>query len=566
MKNRKQSSNLLGNNRQFSSIKRLNTIKECQESSDIIKKIEAMDFSVEKSFDTPYISLSKTKDKFINNLNKSISVPNLLVENFEAVNSDNKSLKDYELNDSNYLEIISKFLNNKDSKDQVKNNIQNKLFLKEKINKICVLLQKYNLNKSYLDKMNNFLSQIDDLNQNLFQSFDSILDIVSGLLSRIQEESQIKNDLTNKLNNLTINKEIYEKQISDFKNDIIDKEKQIEKLMNKSTIECHISKKENQKINLFDIKNIKKENQFLFEKILTYKAEIKQILTAFSNLYENHKICLKEIDKFKANYTKNLCEENVNNFEINRKLMHKAIKSSISNSNTNILNGNNMETNINSSIKELSNNLIKLLLNINRMLFKCDFNLVKISKNCAKTSLNDINEINENIDVSFLLDKMNYKLFSKYISCNMDIINNKIINLPNYFSLNNNKSIKETKNSFLPSKNVSEYLKNNISISNISKNNKSIRIFSPENKNSSKKSKIYINLKKAKNNQRHKKFMRNSTSNSGLSYMNFYSNMDFDSIPTLHKNNSNKKTNAIINRTMNLEQPISKNINGEKMY
>ena len=150
MKNRKQSSNLLGNNRQFSSIKRLNTIKECQESSDIIKKIEAMDFSVEKSFDTPYISLSKTKDKFINNLNKSISVPNLLVENFEAVNSDNKSLKDYELNDSNYLEIISKFLNNKDSKDQVKNNIQNKLFLKEKINKICVLLQKYNLNKSYL--------------------------------------------------------------------------------------------------------------------------------------------------------------------------------------------------------------------------------------------------------------------------------------------------------------------------------------------------------------------------------------------------------------------------------
>ena len=60
--------------------------------------------------------------------------------------------------------------------------------------------------------------------------------------------------------------------------------------------------------------------------------------------------------------------------------------------------------------------------------------------------------------------------------------------------------------------------------------------------------------------------MRNSTSNSGLSYMNFYSNMDFDSIPTLHKNNSNKKTNAIINRTMNLEQPISKNINGGKMY
>ena len=79
------------------------------------------------------------------------------------------------------------------------------------------------------------------------------------------------------------------------------------------------------------------------------------------------------------------------------------------------------------------------------MLFKCDFNLCKINK-AYKASLNDIKEINPIIDINFLLQGKNFLLFSKYISCNIEIINNKIINLSNSFPLSNSRNTKENKN------------------------------------------------------------------------------------------------------------------------
>ena len=164
MKHSKQNSNLFNNNKQkikISSQKHLNTIEECPESEDIIKKLEAMDFSTDKSFETPFISLSKTRDKIINkisNLNKSISVPNLYIENFEEIPSDIKSLKEEEINDSNYLEVLSKFLNNKEKKDDKKLSNINKISIKEKCNRIYMNLQKCNLNINCLDKMTKFIN------------------------------------------------------------------------------------------------------------------------------------------------------------------------------------------------------------------------------------------------------------------------------------------------------------------------------------------------------------------------------------------------------------------------
>ena len=81
MKNKKQNYTLFNSNKQKAKIvskNHLNTIEECPESDDIIKKLEAMDFTTDKSFETPFISLSKTRDKIINkikDLNKSISFP-----------------------------------------------------------------------------------------------------------------------------------------------------------------------------------------------------------------------------------------------------------------------------------------------------------------------------------------------------------------------------------------------------------------------------------------------------------------------------------------------------------
>ena len=111
-------------------------------------------------------------------------------------------------------------------------------------------------------------------------------------------------------------------------------------------------------------------------------------------------------------------------------------------------------------------------------------------------------------------------------------------------------------------KNSSEIIKN----SSISRFNQSIKFFSPENKNSSKTMKNYINLKKTRNNIRNQKLTRNSTSRDGLSYMNFYNNNDLDNITVVQKNNSNKKSTQAINQTVNLEKQKYMKQNGSKFY
>ena len=204
MKNQKQNSNLFNGNKskiKISSKNYLNTIEECPETEDIIKKLEVMDFSTDKSFETPFISLSKTRDKIINkiyNLNKSISFPDLGVDNSNEIPSDMKTLKEEDINDSNYMEILSKFFNiNKDKKEGNKDGSVNKLVLNEKINRIYMIIQTCNFNKNCLDKMNKFISSINNINPNFLQSIDLLLEVIFELLAKIQEEYSIKNDLIN---------------------------------------------------------------------------------------------------------------------------------------------------------------------------------------------------------------------------------------------------------------------------------------------------------------------------------------------------------------------------------
>ena len=532
MKNQKQNSNLFEGNKskiKIPSKKYLNTIEECPETEDIIKKLEVMDFSTDKSFETPFISLSKTRDKIINkiyNLNKSISFPDLGLDNNNEIPSDMKTLKEEDINDSNYMEILSKFFNiNKEMKEENKNKDVNKLVLNEKINRIYMIIQTCNLNKNCLDKMNKFISSINNINPNLLQSIDLILEVIFELLAKIQEEYLLKNDLINKLNNVSLKKEDYEKQIYSIKNELLSKEKELE------------------------------ENQFFFEKILGYKSQIKKILAGSRILFEKHKICLEENEKLKSKKKIiNFSKVNVFNFEIKGKIQNKKLKSSTSYNNIHINSERNKKTNNEKQVISLTNNLIKLVIDINSTLFKCDFNIIKISKN-NKPKLNDIFEINHDIDINFLLQEKNFKLFSKYISCNLDIINNKIINLPNIlFMNNNNRSNKDNKNSSVTMKNRSELSKN----LNSSRINRSLNFFSPGNKNGSKNMKNYISLRKTRNIIRNQKLIRNATSRDGLTFMNFYNDNDLESIPLYKKNNSIRTTNKLFNQTVNLEKERKK--------
>ena len=558
MKNQKQNSNLFNGNKskiKISSKNYLNTIEECPETEDIIKKLEVMDFSTDKSFETPFISLSKTRDKIINkiyNLNKSISFPDLGVDNSNEIPSDMKTLKEEDINDSNYIKILSKFFNiNKDKKEGNKDASLNKLVLNEKINRIYMIIQTCNFNKNCLDKMNKFISSINNINPNFLQSIDLLFEVIFELLAKIQEEYYIKNDLINKLNNILLKKEDYEKQIYSIKDELLSKEKQLEKLMDLDTNNNSNSKLENnnQQTLLSLLNNTKKENQFLFEKILGYKTQIKKILAGSRILFEKHKICLEENEKLKSKNRNILSKEKVINFEIKGKIQNKKLKSCASYNNIHINTESNNRINNEKQVILLANNLIKLVVDINSTLFKYDFNLIKISKN-NKLRLNDIFEINRNIDINFLLQEKNFKLFSKYISCNLDIINNKIINLPNILFLNNNKHNKDNKNSSMTMKNSSELSKN----SNINRINQSLNFYSPGNKNGSKTMKNYINLRKTRNNIRNHKLVRNATSRDRLTYMNFYNNNDLESIPSFKKNISLKTTNRLFNQTVNLEK------------
>ena len=567
MKNQKQNSTIFNSNKQKaknSSKNHLNTIEECPESDDIIKKLEAMNFTTDKSFETPFISLSKTRDKIINkikDLNKSISFPEFYVENSAGKHSDLKSLKSEDINDSNYLEVISKFLNINKEKDEAKdnNNGINKLVLNEKINRIYMFIQKCNLNKSCLDKMNKFMSLVNNISINL-QPIDSLLEVIFELLSKIQEEYSIKNDL---INYISIKKENYEKQIYSIKSELQNKEKQLEKLMNIETMGNLQNKIENnnQLAIVTLLNNVKKDNQILFEQIVDYKIQIQNLLTGCKILYEKHQICLAENEKLKSKSMNNFSKVAVNNIEIKGKTTIQKSKSSVSFRNIRMNTEYNNNENMSNLVNSLTNNLIKLLLDINQMLFKYDYNLHKINKN-DRIPLNNINEIIPNIDINFLIKEKNFQLFSKYISCNLDIINNKIINLSNSLSINSNRFNKENKNSSMTLKNSNELLKN----SSIKSINQSVKFFSPENKSGSKTMKNYINLRRTRNAIRNQKLVRNSTSKDGVSFINFYKNNDLDNFSVSKKNSPNKKINKLFNQTVNIEKQGNKKQNSSKLY
>ena len=542
--------------------------EENSDTEEIFKKLENLNFSSEgKSFETPFKSISKKKTKKTVNKDKNVSIPNLISDNIvDDIPSELKAMKDEDTSYSDFIDkfILSKHKNQKLDKNNEKSNDIYQLLLKEKINRILISLQNYNINQNTYNKMNNSISYVNDLNSILYKPFDSVLDVILDLLSKLREEYIIKEGLVNKLSDISLNKETYEKKMFEIKKELIYKEKEIETLMNENSRKK--AKNNSKQKSSSEINNIKKENQFLFEKVLSYKNQLKEIYSEYKTLYEKYKICLKEIDIQKGKNIKPFMKENTNNFMIvtksNKSTPHKRIKST---TNYNSLNKSKdkLSTNANSphflNIKKLASDLISFLLDINQMLFKYDFTLMKINKNKnLKSSLNDINTLNSNIDIIYLINEQNYKLFSKYFKCNLDIIYNKLINL-NKNSNINNKSSKEKKKG-----------NSRITSLNNSRTNQSINLFVPEKKNCAKSFKTYISIKrnmiKKKNNN--KNIFRNSTSRNGFSsYLNIYSDLDIDGNSNTKKEMSNK-IDKKYSSTFNLDKTnkSQNNQNGAKLF
>ena len=572
MKNKKQNSVITSyNNINSPENKYLKPIiEESSDTDEIFKKLENLNFSSEgKSFETPFKSISKKKTKKGVNKDKNVSIPNLIIDNIvDDIPSELKTMKEEEPSYSDFIDkfILSKHKNQKQDKNYEKSNDIYQILLKEKINRILISLQNYSINQNTYNKMNSSIAYVNDLNNILYKPFDSVLDVILDLLSKIKEEYIIKQELVNKLSDISLNKETYEKKMLEIKKELIYKEKELETLMNDNS-QKKTKNNSNQKSTSSEINNIKKENQFLFEKVLSYKNQLKELYAEYKILYEKYKICLKEIDnqKDKSKNIKTFMKENTNDFMIvmksNKSTPHKRIKST---TNYNCLNKSNDKLSVSANspnfinIKKLASDLISFLLDINQMIFKYDFTLMKINKNKnLKSSLNDINTLSSNIDINFLKNEQNYKLFSKYFKCNLDIIYNKLINL-NKNNNNTNKSPNEKKkgNSRLTSLNNS-------------RTNQSINLFVPDKKNCAKSFKTYISIKrnmiKKKNNN--KNIFRNSTSRNGFSsYLNIYSDMDIDGNSNTKKEMSNK-IDKKYNSTFNLDKTnkSQNNQNGAKL-
>jgi hypothetical protein len=417
-----------------------NPIEDSHESEDILKKLDNLNFSEETSFEMPQKTfepltqnIPKQKDKKINNNNikqkEKLSKEDLITENKDEHNI----YKD----DINYNNINNIENDNNDQFLLNNNNENNKkelteYSLKEKLNRICLSLQGYTLKPKCYENLNNFIQYLPKISKELYQPIDSIFDVFIELLFRMKEEFNVKENLIQKLNNLSVINDGYDKKLLKLKKEIKDKDKEIGSLINKMTFEKD-KIKDNSKSKILEINSLKKENQNLNNRLTLYKNKIRKIEADNKTLQNKLRLYFYEKEN-RINYMTN------NNNEKNN-----------TNNNNNVINNNNNNNNINKEskndnkynnqeefkinnekyllIKRLNMSLVYLLKDINKNICKYDFSLNKIINDEIQGNNYEIDDLDENIETNILIDKNNCKTLCKNFLFNMDVVNNKIIDI-----------------------------------------------------------------------------------------------------------------------------------------
>ena len=416
-----------------------NPIEDSHESEDILKKLDNLNFSEETSFEMPQKTfepltqnIPKQKDKKINNNNikekEKLSKEDLITENKD----DHNIYKD----DINYNNINNIDNDNNDQFLLNNNNENNKkelteYTLKEKLNRICLSLQGYTLKPKCYENLNNFIQYLPKISKELYQPIDSIFDVFIELLFRMKEEFNVKENLIQKLNNLSVINDGYDKKLLKLKKEIKDKDKEIGSLINKMTFEKD-KIKDNSKSKILEINSLKKENQNLNNRLTLYKNKIRKIEADNKTLQNKLRLYFYEKEN-RINYmTNNNNEKNTNNNNnvINNINNNNNINKESKNDNKN---NNQEEFKINNEkyllIKRLNMSLVYLLKDINKNICKYDFSLNKIINDEIQGNNYEIDDLDENIETNILIDKNNCKTLCKNFLFNMDVVNNKIIDI-----------------------------------------------------------------------------------------------------------------------------------------
>ena len=417
-----------------------NPIEDSHESEDILKKLDNLNFSEETSFEMPQKTfepltqnIPKQKDKKINNNNikekEKLSKEDLITENKD----DHNIYKD----DINYNNINNIENDNNDQFLLNNNNENNKkelteYSLKEKLNRICLSLQGYTLKPKCYENLNNFIQYLPKISKELYQPIDSIFDVFIELLFRMKEEFNVKENLIQKLNNLSVINDGYDKKLLKLKKEIKDKDKEIGSLINKMTFEKD-KIKDNSKSKILEINSLKKENQNLNNRLTLYKNKIRKIEADNKTLQNKLRLYFYEKEN-RINYmTNNNNEKNNtnNNYNVinninNNNNINKESKNDNKNNNQEEFKINNEKYLL---IKRLNMSLVYLLKDINKNICKYDFSLNKIINDEIQGNNYEIDDLDENIETNILIDKNNCKTLCKNFLFNMDVVNNKIIDI-----------------------------------------------------------------------------------------------------------------------------------------
>ena len=449
-------------------------MEDNHETDDILKELENLNLSEEKSFDMPqkiFEPLSgknaEQKKKDNNNNNKKEKKINKNIDNDEELNNLNNNNNDnnekysrFNLlneiknennngNNDNNKQLLDEILSNGEDNEKL-----SEFLLKEKLNRICASIQGYTLNQKCYQNLNNFIPFLTEISQNLYQPLDKLFDVFIELLMRIKQEFNVKENLIHKLNDISLNNEGYEKKILKLKKEVKEKEREIGSLINKVNTEKE-KIKDNSKTKILEINSLKKENQQLNNKLTLYKNQIRKTEADYKAIQNKLKYYIFE-------------RENKNSMPSNNNEKNKTNN----NKDKNIQEDFKINNDKYLAIKKLNMSLVYLLKDINKNLCKYDFSLSKIINYEDQRNINyEIDDLNNNIETNLLIDENNCKNLCKNFMFNMDIINNKIIDI---LKQKNNKL--ENNQKVYTSKNISNnnYLRQNYRQDNNYRKDKSV--------------------------------------------------------------------------------------------
>ena len=360
-----------------------NSYNEVSETDEVLNQLVNFNFGEENS-------------KLKNNNEKSI----LKEIKFENYNADNNS------NEDKPISIV---------------------LLKEKLNRIYISMQGLNFKENELNNINNFIPCLNNFEQKKYIQIDKFLDVFVSLISRIKDEINIKNKFIQKLDEVSLDIENYEKKNILNQRVLKDKENEIIILMNKLNLEKEKNEDKSKSVFL-ELNSLKKENQELADTILIYKNKLRKTEAELQVINDKYKNNPDKENKISLSFSKNNESENgLNNSKLNDKYYQ---------------------------IKKLNMSITYLLKEINKMLLKYDNSLIKLLS--KKIPSDKVIDLNCNIETNLLIDDANMKIFRKNFLYNMERIYKKI----EIFQKGNMdfREIKSNKN--LPIEEMKEKIKN----------------------------------------------------------------------------------------------------------